>query len=412
MPSIERRRLLVGGGAVLAGGATVRLGSEVVVGESPTFDRWEPPAGTWPSDRYDSANTAANPHASPPADEPSVAWEADIGPGWTGAVVADDTATYAAAGGRVVALDRDDGEPRWDGGHENPDASRHGLCVRDGVVYLLGDETAAFEADTGNELWERSVENANAHLVVPSADTLYCGRHSLLSARDIETGEERWRIWSRGRGPVYPAIDDGRLYVGEPSGLRAFDPRSGWDALRNDGPAAAWDAGDQAFGFAPVVDDGRVFLGGESLDPDRETAVSSHDRDDGSELWHSELAERTTSPAIQDGTAVVGTGPQRGEDAGEIVGLDTETGTEQWYVALAEGTGVFETVVAGDLAIVSTYGEQGGELRAYELASGEGVWTFDPAPDQSRFAATVASLAAVEGTIFAGLRDGRLLALE
>lgn len=73
MPSITRRTF-VGASLATAAGAygTYRLYRGAT---DATFDPWAPTPGTWPLPRYDPANTAHNPDASPPRETLVVAGE-------------------------------------------------------------------------------------------------------------------------------------------------------------------------------------------------------------------------------------------------------------------------------------------------------------------------------------------------
>lgn len=68
MPSITRRQLIAGSAAV----AAVGYGGYRLVTGAPDadFEPWTPEQGTWPLKRYDTANTAHNPHANPPRETP------------------------------------------------------------------------------------------------------------------------------------------------------------------------------------------------------------------------------------------------------------------------------------------------------------------------------------------------------
>ena len=139
MPS--RRELLVATGLAglgAVGASQVRLGP---------VDSWTPPPDAWPLRRYDPANTAANPDASPPSD-PSVSWTAaPLGVSRDGAVVADRETVYAAGNG-VAALDRTDGTVVV------------ATAGSDGETTKPSGTIRALRAGDGSEVWRIDLDDA------------------------------------------------------------------------------------------------------------------------------------------------------------------------------------------------------------------------------------------------------------
>ena len=106
-----RRQLLAGTGAVVGTvGVSGAAAARVTVDDIETD---EPSPGPWPTDQYDGANTATNPHASPPS-EPDVDRRVpvDADTAWSEGFVVGSERVYHA-GTRLTALDRADGTRRW-----------------------------------------------------------------------------------------------------------------------------------------------------------------------------------------------------------------------------------------------------------------------------------------------------------
>ena len=158
-------------------------------------------------------------------------WTSDAGVR-RGSVLLLDGRLYAAADGRVVALEVDTGDRAW-----AVDAHRvTGLAAADGTVFATGtasDGGAVSAVADGRRRWLRD-DLGSVHVPPTVADDLVLVSTSLgrLYALDRATGETVWRRERPGGGPAPPTAAHGRVYLPSGNGSRTtcLDRASG-DAL-------------------------------------------------------------------------------------------------------------------------------------------------------------------------------------
>ena len=261
MPSITRRHLLGGAGVAVAayGGHRLYRGAS-----DPTFGSWTPADGTWPLRRYDPANTAHNPTATPPRADPT---RREVASASTTAkrprfypLVGDDTLvshgsrleTYAPDG--ELRSERDATTPFAGLG---PDGTLHATHTtgRDTPATLAG------YAPDDSRVYRHSLPDDDPSGLTVGAHEVYVGVESgHLIGVDIETGR-RWQ--AEGAKPV---LTEGRLYGASAplDGTVAYAPRTGLDRHLEPGPERRWHTGtDQVHGFyhPPAVSSGRLVHG-------------------------------------------------------------------------------------------------------------------------------------------------------
>ena len=372
MPStrhLTRRRLLAGGALAGSGALVVQL----VAGPSPAFEPWEPAPGTWPVARRGPRRTAATLAADPPTDAPSVEWTTETEGGPT--VVVDADTAYVGGEYRVAAVALSDGTVRW----QRTDVTGQLLAVRDGVLFCgghSGQELVALDADANETVWTVGVDAGdNVYDLLPVGDSLLVGRHGWLEARDVQTGERRWRTDVGGTGDVYPAVVDGRLYAGGPGPLETYEPRTGWATVMTDGPKQVTLGRGPVFGFYPVVDERRVYIGGFGFEDG--THLYAFGRDGTTRHWAGPSGGTLSSPAVADGIGVVRLYVDR-EPSPEFraIGVDLRDGSLRWRRPWA--TDLTEPVVMGDLALVAV---SIGTVRAINPETGDVAWSLSlPGP--------------------------------
>jgi outer membrane protein assembly factor BamB len=366
---LTRRRLLTGGALAGSGALTVQL----VAGPRPVFEPWEPPPGTWPVARRGPRRTAATLAADPPIDAPSVAWtiETDGGP----AVVADTETAYVGGEFCVAAVALSDGTVRW----QRTDVTGQLLAVRDGVLFCVshnGRELVALDVDANETIWTVGVDAGdNMYDLLPIGESLLVGRHGWLEARDVQTGEPRWRTDVGGLGDVYPAVVDGRLYAGGPGPLETYEPRTGWATVMADGPKQVALGRGPVFGSYPTVDERHVYVGGFGFEDG--THLYAFGRDGTTRHWTGPSGRTLSSPAVADGIGVVRLYVDR-EPSPEfrVIGVDLRDGSVRWRRPWA--TDLTEPVVMGDLALVAV---PTGTVRAIRPEIGDVAWSLSlPGP--------------------------------
>lgn len=204
------------------------------------------------------------------------------------------------------------------------------------------------------------------------------------------TGEPtvEWDVQpSRGTTPRF-AVDDGLLVVVGDNSVVAYDLDNG---------ARRWS--DDVDGPVPVaIDTEACYV------PTGSSRLRAHDRADGSVRWTVDAAGTVQAPVVSNGTMYVG------DDAGFVRAIDTTDGAERWSVSVGDGVnGPIATdgsaVVATareSIAVLETDGRTRWSeplpccsapapvladgivytlrhaLRAWDVATGDQLWTFDP----------------------------------
>ncbi|USZ67436.1 PQQ-binding-like beta-propeller repeat protein [Halorussus salilacus] len=329
--SLSRRELLAATATASAVAAAGCAGTESV----PDDQRWS-------QFGFDTANTAHNPDAEGPAEEPTVAWVRVGGSYYrnsTQPLVGD--AVYANAWhDGVFALDPADGSVRWHDG--DADNTQLTPALAEGTLaFPTRDGFRGVAADGGLRAFGRAV------------------------------GYGRWRTdLDYPQSP--PSVADGLLVAG-----------IGANHSADGGRVAAVDAADGTVRWefpvetsvwgAPAVADGVVYAAARDDDQrDAETQGTVHaiDLADGTEVWSRPLGESPRfnpvgAPVVGDGLVYVPTG------TGPLVALGAESGEEVWRADPPEGVQASPALAGGVLYA----GCLDGTLRALDAATGEVEWT-------------------------------------
>lgn len=238
------------------------------------------PSGTWPSPRFDAANTGYAP-VDPPSSTPSVQWrttvpvdsdEEDVR-GTGGPIVADETVVLTTPAG-IFALSLRDGTERWRRNH--------------------------------TPVTIESVIEASGELVSPVAagDRVFCPTYDGVVALNLDDGSVAWRA-AEVTGAGIPTTTDDGLVVPTTDGLTLLDARDG---------SRLWTAAADA--RLPVVVDGTVVTMGEQ--------TVALDAATGEQQWTAPAGSRG-HPVVADGTVYLGTGDG-------LIARTLSDGSERWQV--------------------------------------------------------------------------------
>lgn len=430
MPS--RRAVLGAAGAVGLGGSALGLAATARV-NPPDFS--SPPPTTWPLERFDAANSAANPGASLPTD-PAVDWTRPaLGLTLDASVVVGRDTVYASDvtyTDSVTAIDRVDGRVRW--AHE-PFGGR--LALVDGILIVAaettrtGPEVRAFDTTDGAEVWHADRRSAGVDHVVAAGDTVFVGGDGVVDAFSKGSGARQWRAEGPAKSPTGLSVGPHRLYGAIGERLVRFRRRSGLQAGLGHSPSMAWHTRPINEAQVPALADGRLVVAatvGTDQVPGNATrpALAAYDAGTGDRVW---AARRTDSlanppghsvfharyPAVVDDLVAVstryagefrsseGTWPGDHPAPDAVLGLSLADGSVRWRYPV--DTRVQGVAATGDSVVVGTGTPNGGALVALDQADGQERW-------RREFDHGVSAVAPVDGAVFAVTVNGSVIALS
>lgn len=242
--------------------------------------------------------------------------------------------------------------------------------------------------------WTKHVEEGPSRNPVAADGRLFYPAISMqtqtfdLQAADLATGEDLWTAPIDVDSRSVPAVADGMVYVNTSTGLKALDASTG---------DVAWTfpAGDSNAFISPVVQDGVVYVAGS------DRSLSALDAGDGTRLWSVPLPGTVPSenyPGSFTHVAVSGELVFGRSAEGTVSAFDIHDGKAVWTATL-EGSAeetflVSESVVAVTAVDYSqTEGQRPVRLHALDATTGDPVWS----PIELTSTAT---LAAADGVLF------------
>lgn len=281
--------------------------------------------------------------------------------------------------------------------------------VADGVIYVADDagRLTARDLATGEERWRVDVASTSvlrgAPLVADGTVYIGAGTDGGITALDAATGEVRWTTPTPDRVTVYlqPTLVDGALYAatGPTSGtsdtVYALDPATGdvrWST----------DVGELVYA-GPAVADGYVVVG--NGDDGRLIAL---DATTGEVTWTLQRTEDyfIGSPSIADGVVYTTTTAADGSGGGSLLAVDLASGTLLWENGdPGDGQGTTPAVY-GDVVVAGSHGT--GVVTAYDRVDGSVTWQH---PISGAVSASV--LTSADGyVVFGSQLDNRVIAVD
>lgn len=322
----------------------------------------------YPAYRGDFQRRAYFPDRGPQEEAPSRTWSTGIDNLADSSPIVAAGTLYMAAGSNVYAFDPDSGEQLWQTSVENGTSS--GIAYDDGTLYVPGDSTSlyALDATTGTQQWAYETGEsivyspvvADGKVFVPST-TL--GGSGVLAAVEASSGNEAWTEPIDLGISGTPAVSDGTVYYAGSDGVTAIDTDGNekWAA-----PAAITRGveistdGDTVY----YTEDGAE--GGQGIEQVNARLVAINPAD-GSEKW-----EYTTESPSMYGPAVVGSDALYFSAIDEVFKIDKESGSEEWRTSVSGYEVSGAPVVYGD-TVYMTSGDF--DLDAINTSDGSKRWT-------------------------------------
>ncbi len=350
MSSFTRRRLLA---SVATGGSASLAGCSTALGGGKSASTL-PNSQSWTQYGYDAANTAYNPQAKGPSEEPTVDWELTGGSyyGNTMQILVEGQLFVNGYDG-VYKLDPKTGEELW---HDKAISDTLTPTLADDLVLPGGFGLRSVSKSGGIDVFGRrfDYQRWQTNLTYPLSPVtfangaLFAGLDTLrgqIVAVDASDGSVDW---TRSVGSMVtgaPAVVDGVVYVARRRAndrsknfaLFALDAKTGDEDWKHDfGPFKNFYS-DQG----PVVGDGLVYQSAGA-------GLLAFDTKSGAQVWSFEPPQSVGSaPALAQGTLYLATLDAEANDSnGRLYALDAGTGETQWKMDVPKWYG--SPSVAGD----------------------------------------------------------------
>lgn len=166
------------------------------------------------------------------ASEGSLKWEVDLENGLHGSPAAGEGLGFVLDGpNRLCAFHLDNGTGAWCSELESPTNSFP--AYRNGTVFVAGERILAINAENGEQRWEITGVGRPTGNLALSATTMYVvSEPKTLMALDLATQVEQWNRTFTAQAGSSPVVVDGVLYVGtEQLGVVALDAGAGRDLV-------------------------------------------------------------------------------------------------------------------------------------------------------------------------------------
>ena len=376
---VSRRSLLTAAAVGLFRGFT-----GITSGSSGFGDEIDVAGESWPSYRYDPANSGAATDVSLSTSTTST-WSRSIDdpretetafrPSLSSPVRSHRLIVYTTDQA-IVARGSGDGSLIW---RKENSASCSAAAVPTTVndtVITADTEVTAWEIDTGTKLWETNLSPSSvAAPLTTNSSTVYIGASQGLGgaihALDIDTGETNWTVSMDSRISSEVAISQGAVYAVDDGGLlkRIEDGETIWE-VDLDGVEFRTLNGHEF--FSPIILDDAVIVpqiytpSGE--DGEKYGGVFAFNKNDGSFISSdAHLQDIDVTPAAYNGMVIIG------DSAGQLRGGNVFNSYDEWSSGLNQEITTALSVVDDTLI----YGTRSGAIVGIDPESGEQLWSHD-----------------------------------
>lgn len=244
--------------------------------------------------------------------------------------------------------------------------------LADGIAVFGGNEVTAVDAASGDPVWQARPESRGTPLgVATDGERVYVcadwadidgGNRTVVEAYDLHTGDREWAHETEGRPVGGPGIVDETVYIGVEGGpILGLDATSGTVDTRLDQPGTVW--------RIAVEDDWLVtgVIGAEMV-----------------ACWHLPTEQLAWRQPVTEGEADRGVVVDAGtayvsQAAGMVHAFDVESGEEIWTYD-PDGDRSVWNLVAGDDRLFGAIsgGTDAGEVLALNRSTGELAWNTPP----------------------------------
>ena len=331
---------------------------------------------------------------------------------------------HVATKNAVITTDSD----VFTGELSTPNQVRATPVVADGKVFVGNHDSGdlqAFDLSTGEQLWHAQAPNwvhsemiyHDGHVYVGYGNRFFqdnglrgTGESGVLCL-DAESGEVAWQYDTPGEVMPTPAVVDGSLYVvtGDRH-LYQLDPQTGEER-------SVTEIGHTVSMSAPAVAGSMLYFGSGAPQP---YTFFAYDTSAGDFAWSTPFEDFRAGlddvpPAVADGIVVTtanrgipdtSSGQTRAEHV--AIAMDAETGEVLWQKDVGIGERPKNNrsgapIIAGGTVFFGSPTTK--RAYAYDLHSGEQLWSYDTGPIKG---APVAK----DGTVFFSTTEGKLFALD
>jgi outer membrane protein assembly factor BamB len=281
-----------------------------------------------------------------------------------------ENALYAVNNnGQAFSVKKSTGKARWFTEIATRNASAP--AYSDGMIYVSNLEPGqviALSTRDGSVVWKSPLPGRTESSPVVVGDRVIAGCEcGTLYGFDKKTGKTVWEADLGGQLKAAPAISDGVAYIGDYSGtMSAVQIDDGSIKWQSDSQGTGVSAG--AFYGTAAVAFGRVYAGS------KDGRVYSFNKETGDLAWSQTIGGEVYAGAVAADTPGSPPSVYFGTYGGSTFhALDARDGSERWTAdvggsVIGAGSLVGETVYVASLDKTETY--------AFDVASGEEVWTF------------------------------------
>jgi outer membrane protein assembly factor BamB len=373
----------------------------------------------WSMFRYDSAHTGTTTSAGPV--QPDLLWSYIEGH-FDGSFIGSSAAVvngivYVGSnhdpveqrGGNVYAFNAYTGDKIWN--YSTNSAIHSSPAVSESILYIGADNSVyALNASTGSKLWSYPTGNGiNSSPNVVNGVVYIGSNDNNVYALDSSTGDKLWNYTTDGGVASSPAVENGVVYVGSNDGnVYALDAVTGvkiWNYTTSNQPFYEGEQTNRVTS-SPAVSDGVVYVGSVGGN------IYALNASTGDKIWNyftnptfyyggGYFGGVQASPAVANGVVFIGA--VGGNVPAIVYALDASAGNQLWnYSVSGINTRILSSAAVSNGVV---YLGISNVVYAINASTGSQIWDF-PTQNQINSSPTV-----FNGTVYIGSQDGNFYAI-